>query len=45
MIESQQADDAAYTMICLQPGHKKEKMKMRYLSSVMGAVFVSADNR
>ncbi|WP_314017884.1 hypothetical protein [Dialister invisus] len=45
MIEGQQADDAAYTMICLQPGHKNEKMKMRYLSSVMGTVFVSADNR
>lgn len=45
MIEGQQADDAAYTMICLQPGHKKEKMKMRHLSSVMGAVFVLADNR
>ncbi|MFQ7810456.1 MAG: hypothetical protein ACLRG6_07245 [Dialister invisus] len=45
MIASQQPDDAAYTMIRLPPGHKKEKMKMRYLSSVMGAVFVSADNR
>ncbi|MBF1122072.1 MAG: hypothetical protein HXL69_07555 [Dialister invisus] len=45
MIESQQSAEAAYTMICLPPGHKKEKMKMRYLSSVMGTVFVSADNR
>ncbi len=45
MIESQQSDDAAYTMICLQPGHKKDKMKMRHLSSVMGTVFVLADNR
>ncbi|WP_315554362.1 hypothetical protein [Dialister invisus] len=25
MIESQQADDAAYTMICLQPGYKKRE--------------------
>ena len=45
MIESQQSAEAAYTMICLPPGHKKEKMKMRYLSSVMGTVFVLADNR